>query len=65
LIRLSVSNAKRLGYSIKGYVFLKDKKTPQPVIEKGKQTGTKRKRNKSVKLVKSGNVYRLDLENLK
>jgi hypothetical protein len=64
LIRISIASAKRLGYSIKGYVFLKDKKTPQLVIEKNKKTRTKRKRSKSVKLIKCGNVYKLNLKEL-
>ena len=65
MIKMSVSNAKRIGFSIKGYVFDKNSKIPVPVIEKAKKR-VKRKRNTNkVELIKKGIIYKLNLKELK
>ena len=62
-IKISVNSAKRLGFTIKGYVFTKNKKTPVPILER--KTLNKRRKNKNnkekIKLKKCGIVYKLDL----
>jgi hypothetical protein len=64
-IKMSLKSAKRLGFSIKGYVFVKGKKTPVPVFEKRKQRAKKKSCKKnSVPLKEEGRIVRLDLSNL-
>jgi len=63
MIKISIKDAKRLGFSIQGYVFTKEKKTPQPIIKKAK----KRLRRKQIKkrtipLKQEGNIFKLDLK---
>ncbi len=65
MIKMSLSSAKRLGYSIKGYVFDKSSKIPVPVLEKAKKPVRKRKikRNKNrVELIKEGIICKLNLK---
>jgi len=63
MIKLPFSQAKRLGFFIKGYVFTKEKSTPQPMIEKSNYKPRKRKSKKdTVSLKKYGNVFKLDLK---
>ena len=64
MIKMSLSSAKRLGFSIKGYVFIKEKTTLQPVIEKTKNCSCRAHKSGGNKTVfkKKGNVYKLDLE---
>ena len=63
MVKIPISQAKRLGYSIKGYVFIKDKATPQPVIEKTKKRKKRIKKEKkeTIPFIKEKNVYRLNL----
>ena len=66
-IKISISNAKRLGYSIKGYVFDNTSKVPIPVIEKTK-VRTKRgrvKKENRVELIDCGIVCKLNLKEIK
>jgi hypothetical protein len=66
-IRILVSQAKKLGYTIKNYKFIKNEKTLQPIIEKS-QTKLKIKRKKTknkTPLKRVGNIYKLDLDKLK
>ena len=63
VIKLPFSQAKRLGFYIKGYVFTKEKSTPQPVIEKSNYKSRKKKEKKeTIPLKQYGNVFKLDLE---
>ena len=65
-IKIPFSQAKRLGFVIKGYVFSKEKTTPQPIIAKkdvAKREKKKQKRN-IVKLKEEGLIVRLDLDDL-
>jgi len=62
MIKLPFSQAKRLGFSIKGYVFKKEKSTPQPVIEKSIHKPKKRVKKDTIPLKQCGNVFRLDLK---
>ena len=66
MIKISVKNAKRIGFSIKGYVPVKGEAKLVPVIEKSKP---KKKRKKQVKNVigfkQIGNVYKLNLKEAK
>ena len=63
MIKLPFSQAKRLGFSIKGYVFTKEKSIPQPVIEKSNHKPRKRRvKKETVPLKQYGNVFKLDLE---
>ena len=65
-IKISISSAKRLGYSIKGYVFDNTSKVPIPVIEKTK-VRTKRgrvKKESRVKLIDNGIVCKLNLKDI-
>ena len=63
MIKIPISQAKRLGYSVKGYVFTKNKATPQPVIEKAKtrKKRVKKEKKETIPLIKEGNVYRLKI----
>jgi hypothetical protein len=62
LIKLPFSQAKKLGFAVKEYVFLKDKSTPQPVIEKScyKQKKSKSKKKNTVPLKQQENIFKLD-----
>ena len=64
MIKMSLSSAKRLGYSIKGYVFDKSSKIPIPVLEKAKKPVRKRNKNK-VELIEEGVICRLNLKETK
>ena len=65
MIKIPASQAKRLSFSIKGYVFTKEKTTPQPVIGKASPKRKDRKKTKSntIPLKKEGNIFRLDFNN--
>ena len=66
MIKMSLSSAKRLGYSIKGYVFDKSSKIPVPVLEKAKKPVRRKKRNKNrVELIEEGVICRLNLKGVK
>ena len=66
MIKMSVSNAKRIGFSIKGYVFDKSSKIPVPVIEKAKKRNIRKKRNTNkINLIDEGVICRLNLKELK
>jgi len=61
-IKLSFNNAKRLGFSIKGYVFYKGKNTPQPIFEKAtKKTKKKREKKEYLELKDEGSIVKLKL----
>jgi len=63
MIKMSIKNAKRLGFSIKGYVFTKEKNTPQPVIEKTKKRIKKTKnKTETIPFTQKGNVFKLNLK---
>jgi hypothetical protein len=65
MIKMSVKSAKRL-VSVKAYVPVEKQSALVPVIEKSKP---KKKRKKQVKnvigFIKTGNVYKLNLKELK
>jgi len=63
MIKLPFSQAKRLGFFIKGYVFTKEKSTPQPAIKKSNYKPRKRRvKKETIPLKQYGNVFKLDLE---
>ena len=67
-IKISISSAKRLGYSIKEYVFDNTSKVPIPVIEKAKVKTKKRgkvKKENRVELIDNGIVCKLNLKEIK
>jgi len=63
-MRMSISSAKRLGFSIKGYVFDKSSKIPVPVLEKTKKSTkkTKQKQTRKIELIDEGIICRLNLK---
>ena len=65
MIKMSLSSAKRLGYSIKGYVFDKNSKIPVPVLEKAKKPVRKKRNKNRVELIEEGVICRLNLKEIK
>jgi len=66
MIKMSVSNAKRLGFSIKGYVFDKSSKIPVPVLEKTKKQIKRKKRTENtIPLIEEGIICRLNLKEIR
>lgn len=66
MIKMSLSSAKRLGYSIKGYVFDKSSKIPIPVLEKAKKPIRRKRSSKNrVELIEEGVICRLNLKETK
>jgi len=63
-IKMSVKDAKSLGYSIKGYVFIKNKKTPVAIIERSKKRKKYNKQTKKNNLIDEGRIVRIDLKKL-
>jgi len=64
-IKISISSAKRLGYSIKEYVFDNTSKVPIPVIEKAKVKKREVKKENRVELIDCGIVCKLNLKEIK
>ncbi len=64
MIKIPISQAKKLGFSIQGYEFDKNSKVPIPVIKKAQKAKKKKRRNKKIEYLIIGNVYKLKLEEM-
>jgi len=64
MIKMSISSAKRLGFSIKGYVFDNSSKVPIPVLKKAKRKVKRKKRSKKsrIELIEEGVICKLNLK---
>jgi hypothetical protein len=64
MIKIPISQAKKLGFSIKGYVFDKNSKVPIPVIQKAKNSKKRKKRSKMPEYEVIKNVYKIKIKEI-